>query len=243
FKGVKCAALAPDARFALLARRNQPFAEIDLGGGKETGRWKEAADLPVSLAIAPDGSRVLEGTERGEARLWDVASGKGLHTFPGHQRRVRAVAFSPDGRRALTGSDDQTVRLWDLEGKKELACFTGHTGAVQAVAFSPDGRRAASGSADYTVRLWRLPPATPIAAPPAGVAPEDKGFVPLFNGKDLAGWNINEGGNMAVWGAENGVLYANGRGGGWLMTEKEYDDFELRLDFKLPEKGNSGVAL
>src|SRR5262249_54687763 len=38
-------------------------------------------------------------------------------------------------------------------------------------------------------------------------------------------------------------LFVNGRGGAWLMTEKEYGDFEIRLDFKMPKMGNSGVAL
>jgi hypothetical protein len=70
-----------------------------------------------------------------------------------------------------------------------------------------------------------------------------KGFEPLFNGKDLTGWKVNKGGKMDVWGAENGLLFVKGKGGGWLMTEKEYADFELRLDYKLPSKGNSGVAL
>jgi hypothetical protein len=69
------------------------------------------------------------------------------------------------------------------------------------------------------------------------------GFEALFNGKDLTGWKVNKGGKMEAWGAENGLLYVNGGGGGWLMTQKEYGDFELRLEFKLPEKGNSGVAL
>jgi hypothetical protein len=72
-------------------------------------------------------------------------------------------------------------------------------------------------------------------------APE--GFEPLFNGKDLTGWKVNKGGKMKVWGAEDGILYVQGAGGGWLMTEKEYGDFEVQLEFKLPEKGNSGVAL
>src|SRR5947209_17914656 len=70
-----------------------------------------------------------------------------------------------------------------------------------------------------------------------------KGFEPLFNGKDLTGWKVNKGGKMDVWGAENGLLFVKGKGGGWLMTEKEYADFELRLEYKLPSKGNSGVAL
>ncbi len=70
-----------------------------------------------------------------------------------------------------------------------------------------------------------------------------EGFEPLFNGKDLTGWKVNKGGNMKVWGAEDGILYVQGAGGGWLMTEKEYADFDLQLEYKVPEKGNSGVAL
>jgi hypothetical protein len=69
-----------------------------------------------------------------------------------------------------------------------------------------------------------------------------QGFTPLFNGKDLKGWKVLDG-KMEVWKAENGLLVVDGSKGGWLMTEKEYADLELRLEFKLPEKGNSGVAL
>jgi hypothetical protein len=72
-------------------------------------------------------------------------------------------------------------------------------------------------------------------------APE--GFETLFNGKDLTGWQVNQVGKMEQWGAEDGILFTKGEGGGWLMTEKEYENFEVRLEFKLPEGGNSGVAL
>lgn len=70
-----------------------------------------------------------------------------------------------------------------------------------------------------------------------------KGFEKLFNGKDLTGWKVNEGGKPDKWGAADGLLFTRSGGGGWLMTEKEYTDFELRLEFKLPKAGNSGVAL
>jgi hypothetical protein len=73
-----------------------------------------------------------------------------------------------------------------------------------------------------------------VAQPPAG-------FEPLFNGKDLTGWKAT--GKAEVWGAENGLLYCAGSGGGWLLTEKDHANFELRLSFKLPKMGNSGVGL
>jgi hypothetical protein len=70
-----------------------------------------------------------------------------------------------------------------------------------------------------------------------------QGLEPLFNGKDLSGWKVNEGGKIQSWGADNGILFVHGGGGGWLMTEKEYSDFEIRLEYKMPRHGNSGVAL
>jgi hypothetical protein len=71
-------------------------------------------------------------------------------------------------------------------------------------------------------------------------APE--GFEPLFNGKDLSGWKVF-GGKMDVWGAKDGLLFVDGESGGWLMTEKEYGDFEIRLEYRMTKMGNSGVAL
>src|SRR5262249_50355847 len=84
---------------------------------------------------------------------------------------------------------------------------------------------------------------TAVSSFPSPRADDREGFEPLFNGRDLSGWQVNEGGDMAKWGAENGVLYVNGAGGGWLMTEKEYGDFIVELEYKVPKNGNSGVAL
>ncbi|MBV9123442.1 MAG: DUF1080 domain-containing protein [Planctomycetes bacterium] len=72
--------------------------------------------------------------------------------------------------------------------------------------------------------------------------PAAKDFTPLFNGQDLTGWKVNHG-RKDVWDVENGTLVVKGEGGGWLMTEGNYGDFELRLEYKVSTNGNSGVAL
>src|SRR5438046_7286598 len=46
-----------------------------------------------------------------------------------------------------------------------------------------------------------------------------------------------------VWKVENGVLHGGEPRGSWLLSEKEYGDFELEFEFKLGETGNSGCAL
>ncbi len=80
-----------------------------------------------------------------------------------------------------------------------------------------------------------------IAAAPIVAGDTPKGFETLFNGKDLTGWKST--GKKEVWGADKGVIFCEKGGGGWLMTDKEYGDFELRLEYKMPLKGNSGVAI
>jgi hypothetical protein len=47
----------------------------------------------------------------------------------------------------------------------------------------------------------------------------------------------------AVWRVEHGVLIGGEPRGSWLMSEREYGDFELAYEFKLGERGNSGCAL
>ncbi len=105
------------------------------------------------------------------------------------------------------------------------------------------------------MRRLLLPLALLVVLPLASVADVGKsdervadpkvpeGFTALFNGKDLTGWKVNDGGKMERWGVDKGLLFVEGEGGGWLMTEKEYSDFEIIVDFKLPKAGNSGVGL
>lgn len=77
---------------------------------------------------------------------------------------------------------------------------------------------------------------------PVNVAP--KGFTSLYDGKSLTGWQVLNG-KKEVWIADEkaGTFHTTKGGGGWLMSEKEYGNFELRLQFKVPKGANSGVAL
>ena len=68
------------------------------------------------------------------------------------------------------------------------------------------------------------------------------GFVPLFNGTDLAGWK-QFGSSKDVWKAEDGMIVCQGSGGGWLGTARDYADFELRLEYRITPAGNSGVYI
>jgi WD40 repeat protein len=47
-------------------------------------------------------------------RLWDVATGKEVRRFTGHEGSVNSVAVTPDGKYVVSGSGDKTVRVWEL---------------------------------------------------------------------------------------------------------------------------------
>ncbi|MFD1140707.1 DUF1080 domain-containing protein [Larkinella insperata] len=66
-------------------------------------------------------------------------------------------------------------------------------------------------------------------------------WVPLFDGKSTAGWHSYLKDKAIGWNIENGTLTPDGTGGD-LVTDKEYENFDLEFEFKLPPKSNSGVV-
>src|ERR1700733_1526261 len=66
-----------------------------------------------AVAISPDGSLVVSGSDDETIRFWNAATGAAIgEPLTGHSDRIRAVAFSPDGTRVVSGSYDETVRVW-----------------------------------------------------------------------------------------------------------------------------------
>ena len=70
----------------------------------------------------------------------------------------------------------------------------------------------------------------------------EEGFVPLFDGKTLDGWVLKKK-TGAGYLVEDGKIVLPPGGGGNLLTEKEYEDFTLRFDFRLFEGSNNGLGI
>ena len=82
----------------------------------------------------------------------------------------------------------------------------------------------------------------PATGTPARGGDVPEGFTAIFNGKNLKGWKPT--GKADVWTVEDGLIVCKGGGGGWLLTEKDYGDFEFQCEYRWSKKGgNSGVAL
>jgi hypothetical protein len=69
---------------------------------------------------------------------------------------------------------------------------------------------------------------------------KDKDWIPLFNGKDLTGWEVYPDGT-GPWKVEDGILVGTADKGSHLFTKKDdYRNFHYRIEAKISDKGNSG---
>ena len=109
----KPAPIAPDAwsrnRFSWSIRNSPSTTLID----KATGRKMQLighTERINSIAVSPDGRRVLTGSRDRTARLWDSANGRQVMMLREHKAWVNRVFFSPDGSAILTlGPDGQAI--------------------------------------------------------------------------------------------------------------------------------------
>ena len=74
---------------------------------------------------------------------------------------------------------------------------------------------------------------------PPAFGQSDQGWVTLFDGKNLDNWNkIGD----ANWRLEDGAVVAD-KGDGFLVSKKDYADFQLRAEFWVDADANSGIFI
>ncbi|WP_205513455.1 3-keto-disaccharide hydrolase [Longitalea arenae] len=81
-----------------------------------------------------------------------------------------------------------------------------------------------------------------------GSSKKNDGWQVLFDGSSKDNWHVyNNKSDGSAWKVQNGILYLdpaarkNGAGGGDLVTNEEYENFHLKLEWKIDSAGNSGI--
>ncbi len=67
-------------------------------------------------------------------------------------------------------------------------------------------------------------------------------WIELFDGKDLIGWRMRHPDQEHKWVVHDGILENTGRGVD-IITEREFGDFKLHLEYLVPKDSNSGIYL
>src|SRR5437588_7556312 len=79
---------------------------------------------------------------------------------------------------------------------------------------------------------------TPVAG--QDKAAGDKGWVQLFNGKDLTGWKVHPK-SPGEWAVKDGAIVGSGAKASHLFSERDdYQNFHYKIEAKISDKGNSG---
>jgi len=152
---------------------------------------------PGSVALSPDGTKLLSATHDNTLHLRDAQTGKLLKVLrgPANYNFVTCLAFSPNGKRIISGGTDGVLRLWDAEAGKQLRTLSGHSRLLRSVGFSPDGRRIISGG-DDALRLWDAQTGKAVKvmygqATRAAFSPDGRRIVSSSEDQTLKLWNAD----------------------------------------------------
>jgi WD40 repeat protein len=181
---VNALAFSPDGKLLASGGEDQSIRVWNVASGAEERRFGHPVTRPATqhflanynltnamVAFSPD-SRELISSVRSDRfiRRWDLASGKELGTYEGHQDGSTCVALSRDGKTLLAGAEDSCLRVWDVADGKDLFPGRGHRGRVFNVAFAADGKTLLSAGRDNVIRVWDVAELArvPGAAPKSG---------------------------------------------------------------------------
>src|SRR5690606_36415744 len=180
-----------------------------------------------------EGGKWHLGADKGSGGLWNNSPGA-----PGKDPLVKAdrpfgewnsIRIVQIGERTWVWLNDQlTVDGARMENFWDRSKPLPRTGPIQLQTHGGEIR-------------WRNIRIREIGAEEAvtGLATRDEAFTSIFNGRDWAGWNGPVQNSQIV----DGAIVCKPDAGGTIYTEKVYRDFVVRLEFKLPEAGNNGLAI
>ena len=156
-----------------------------------------------------------------------------------------------DGERLILTRKHEFERK-DAAGKKTKVTLTETiTGTLQGdeiklVSVKPRESGQGEDKAEFGGRRQPpMPPAPDLSRVKYGPA------MNLFNGKDLTGWRLTDPNAINGWSVKDGLLVNNPvqeegkphKNYGNLCTDKDFEDFNLKVEVRVDEKQNSGIYL
>jgi hypothetical protein len=246
-------------------RTKEPFTDFEMslewrhltdGGNSGVFLWAPLAVLEsIKPGQLPPGGIEVQVLDHGYTAKYEGSSGKKADWFTtdgdvfpvGSSTMKPFPPTAPDGRRSFPkerhsrGTPEWNhyvlravggeVRLWvngrEVSGGFDCRPATGYL-CLESEGAPVEFRR-----------LKVRPVGAGEASVAAATADVEAGFVPLFDGRSLEGWQ----GGVEGYEVVDGELRCRKGAGGTLLTTREYGDFTLRFEFRLTPGANNGLAI
>jgi WD40 repeat protein len=224
--GISSLAFSSDGQILACGTKNNLIHLLNWQSRQELRRFDlppatPDSDAPTLVALSPQGTLVAGSGAAQTIVIWDLASGRVLHTLAGQRAVIRSLLFSPDGKTLASAGQDGFLHVWEVaSGKEQQRTPLGRP--VRALAYSPDGKFLAAGGDFEAIHLQsstgkeysRLPghsgPVKALAFSPDGAGVISGGtdgtirFWSLSSGKELRRVDGNHGAIMALAVAPDG---------------------------------------
>jgi WD40 repeat protein len=109
-----------------------------------------------TLLISNDGKSLIKGKFGTKVKQWDIATGKAVMEFVGHNKAVLCYDLSRDGKKLLTGGGDGKIILWDFQRGDSLQVIQTYREPIFDIHFNSDETKAVSSSWDATMKIHDL---------------------------------------------------------------------------------------
>ena len=150
---------SPDGRY-LAVRELQSVLVWDVSAGSVYRRYGLDFGLRDHLTWSNDGQRLAVGTFRNGVRVFDLATGKTLHSWYA-ARDAAVVKFSADGHYLAAGSQDEDsslgqIRIWDVVTGKLMMLIETDQVRISSLAWSSDATQLFTADDEQMLTVWDL---------------------------------------------------------------------------------------
>ena len=107
-----------------------------------------------SIALNPDGTKIVSGSSDRTIKIWNSQTGECLKTLTGHNRPVLSVVFSPDGNTIASCGGHSIIKLWNSQSGECVQTIQERASYI--IKFNSNGSILASGHTSGIVKLWDI---------------------------------------------------------------------------------------
>ena len=173
---VHAIAISPDGKILASGSNDKTIRLWDLQTGRAIRTITGHSSWVRSVAISSlnsssdtgndnDNKILASGSTDKTIKVWNLSTGKLIHTLKGHTQSVTSLAISPSIKGSdatlISGSADRSVKIWNLSTGELVRTIRGHTQSITSLAINPANRVSrdktfATGSTDKTIKIWNL---------------------------------------------------------------------------------------